>query len=171
MDVPHWEGEKRRASLASTWGRQYCGYSTLVLVSTLHQVALNTKARLGDTGGTPFNFHIYTTEISSKVMNAAQAMFCLARVDAHVTHILVKERTDTDALSATLWGRGVAKINFLLLDHIKNRYLSDLRDLEDVGLISKRSCVSVYSLVFNRLDAYREHLQRLKGRGLVTSRL
>ena len=82
----------------------------------------------------------------------------LARVDACVTPILIKEGMDAEALSATLQGRGVAKINFLLLDHTKDRYLCDQRDLEGVGLLTAGSRVSADSVVINRLDAYREHI-------------
>ena len=77
---------------------------------------------------------------------------------------------DAKARSTTLQGRGVAKINFLLLDHTKDWYLGDQRDLESVGLLTTGSHVSADSVVINRLDAYRECIQRLVGE-LVTLRL
>ena len=61
-------------------------------------------------------------------MNVALTRFRLSQVGARISPVLVKERTDTEALPATLPGCGVAKIGFLLLDHINDRYLSNLRD-------------------------------------------
>ncbi len=66
---------------------------------------------------------------------------------------------------------GVSKIDFLLLDHAKHMYLHDLQTLEQSGLVGKGSHVSADNVVFNRLDAYREHMRQLESIGVVETRL
>lgn len=77
----------------------------------------------------------------------------------------------------------IEKIDFLLLDHAKHLYLHDLQNLERSRLIGKGSHVCADNVVFNRLDAYREHMRRLEqlkivddendngGSGVVKTRL
>jgi hypothetical protein len=75
----------------------------------------------------------------------------------------------------------ISKIDFLLLDHAKHLYLSDLQNLERSKLIGKGTHVCADNVVFNRLDAYREHMRRLEqlkisdgsgcGGGVVETRL
>eukprot|EP00584_Thalassiosira_punctigera_P014500 CAMPEP_0172572792 /NCGR_PEP_ID=MMETSP1067-20121228/135860_1 /TAXON_ID=265564 ORGANISM="Thalassiosira punctigera, Strain Tpunct2005C2" /NCGR_SAMPLE_ID=MMETSP1067 /ASSEMBLY_ACC=CAM_ASM_000444 /LENGTH=404 /DNA_ID=CAMNT_0013365379 /DNA_START=126 /DNA_END=1340 /DNA_ORIENTATION=- len=149
----------------------YCGYSALVLASTLRQFVRDSKQ--------PFEFHIYTTEVSSKLINVAQSFFRLAKMDAHITTILVKGEEDNkdegkkrQMLSEILLKEhGVNRIDFLLLDHAKHLYLEDLQDLENAGLLQKGSRVSADNVVFNRLDAYRDHVHKLVEKGAATSRL
>jgi predicted O-methyltransferase YrrM len=169
----------------------------------------------------PFEFHIYTTEISTKLLNVAQSMFRLAKMENCITPILVKEdvypsnydntkrnnatkrtinssdgddndtgsngnnihatqnmidhevvESSAESLSRTLKQKyGVSKIDFLLLDHAKHMYLHDLQTLEQCGLVGKGSYVSADNVVFNRLDAYREHMRQLESIGVVETRL
>ncbi|KAL7527655.1 hypothetical protein ACHAWF_002261 [Thalassiosira exigua] len=160
----------------------YCGYSALVLASTLRQFV---KERRQQGAIEPFEFRVYTTEISSKLLNVAQSVFRLAKVEEYVTTVLVKDDDDSNgnhegkgnddgkrsSLSAALASRGVTKIDFLLLDHAKARYLRDLRSLERAGMIRAGSRVSADNVVFNRLDAYRDHVRGLAEGGYATSRL
>ena len=143
----------------------YCGYSTLVLASTLRQLL---QERQGSEQ--PFEFHIYTTEVSTKLLNVAQSIFRLAKVDAYITPILVKSEGQ-EPLSQSLKQHGVSNIDFLLLDHAKNLYLTDVQDLEDSKLLSAGSHVSADNVVYNRLDSYREHMHKLMLRRVVESRL
>jgi len=148
----------------------YCGYSALVLASTLLQYARDLAAV--DPDAPPFDFVVYTTEVSSKILTVAQSVFRLARVDARVVPLLLREGAGAPSLSAVLRDdRGLDHIDFLFLDHAKHLYLDDLRDLEDAGLLQAGSRVSADNVVFNRLDAYREHVRILEGAGVVTSRL
>ena len=65
----------------------------------------------------------------------------------------------------------MSRIDFLLMDHAKHLYLDDLRDLEGAGMLGAGSRVSADNVVFNQLDAYRDHMLKLKSRGVVESRL
>lgn len=154
----------------------YCGYSALVLAATLRQFVheLRQQQAGSGSGDTPFEFHIYTTEISSKLLNVAQSVFRLAGMEKCITPVLMKPPGDSASrsLSSTLMDdHGVSEINFLLLDHAKDLYLHDLRDVENAGLVREGSFVSADNVVFNRLDAYREHVHELELRGIVESRL
>lgn len=144
----------------------YCGYSAIVLASTLRQLLQEQQT----SSGQPFEFHIYTTEVSSKLLNVAQSVFRLAKMDAYITPILVKSESQ-EPLSQTLKKHGVSNIDFLLLDHAKNLYLNDLQDMEDNKLLSAGSHVSADNVVYNRLDSYRQHMHKLTLQRVVESRL
>mmetsp|Transcript_12240 Transcript_12240/g.23376 ORF Transcript_12240/g.23376 Transcript_12240/m.23376 type:complete len:395 (+) Transcript_12240:241-1425(+) len=162
----------------------YCGYSALVLATTLRQFIQEQEQNHDQP---PFEFQIYTTEVSSKLLNVAQSVFRLAKMEHNITPILVKSDDDAakideatkknrqksrSELSQTLLNQhGVTHIDFLLLDHAKHLYLDDLRDLEDAGLLRGGSRVSADNVVFNRLDAYRDHVHTLELEGVVESRL
>eukprot|EP00585_Thalassiosira_rotula_P002738 CAMPEP_0196145232 /NCGR_PEP_ID=MMETSP0910-20130528/19596_1 /TAXON_ID=49265 /ORGANISM="Thalassiosira rotula, Strain GSO102" /LENGTH=334 /DNA_ID=CAMNT_0041407125 /DNA_START=26 /DNA_END=1027 /DNA_ORIENTATION=+ len=125
----------------------YCGYSALVLASTLRQFMQEQEQQ---NQNQPFEFQIYTTEVSSKLLNVAQSVFRLAKMEHYITPILVNSDDDASKideaekknrqrrrseLSQTLLNQhGATRIDFLLLDHAKHLYLDDLRDLEDAGL-------------------------------------
>lgn len=155
----------------------YCGYSSLVLATTLCQFLQDQKE--DDGASSPFDFHIYTTEVSTKLINVAQSIFRLANMEAYITPIFMKSEDAANklsspsatVLSSTLREHGVTNIDFLLLDHDKSRYLSDLQDLEQSRLLRAGSYVSADNVVFNRLDAYRDHMRTLALDGVVESRL
>ena len=155
----------------------YCGYSSLVLATTLCQFLQDQKE--DDGASSPFDFHIYTTEVSTKLINVAQSIFRLANMEAYITPIFMKSEDAANklsspsatVLSSTLREHGVTNIDFLLLDHDKSRYLSDLQDLEQSQLLREGSYVSADNVVFNRLDAYRDDIRTLALEGVVESRL
>lgn len=154
----------------------YCGYSALVLATTLRQLIQDLSSNDYESNN-PFEFHIYTTEVSSKLINVAQSVFRLAKMETYITPILLKEGNDpitngSNNLSKTLREKhNISHIDFLLLDHAKSHYLNDLHALENSKLLSRGSHVSADNVVFNRLDAYRDHMHKLKARGIVESHL
>jgi predicted O-methyltransferase YrrM len=149
----------------------YCGYSSLVLASTLREIAneLQNSITEDETKET-FEFHIYTTEVSSKLINVAQSVFRMAKIEQFITPILMKA-DGKESLSAAMKQNGVYGLDFLLFDHAKNLYLSDLNDLEAGGLLKAGSHVSADNVVFNKLDAYRYHMEKLQAKGTVETRL
>ena len=93
-------------------------------------------------------------------------------MEKYITPILMKSDGQESALADTLQKQhGISNIDFLLLDHAKDRYLEDLQSLETAKLLSAGSYVSADNVVFNRLDAYREHIHQLANQGIVESRL
>ncbi|KAK1734282.1 putative catechol O-methyltransferase [Skeletonema marinoi] len=149
----------------------YCGYSSLVLASTLREIANELQnSIMEDQTEETFEFHVYTTEVSSKLINVAQSVFRMAKMEQYITPILMKS-DGKESLSATMKQNGVMGIDFLLFDHAKNLYLSDLNDLEAAGLLKAGSYVSADNVVFNKLDAYRYHMEQLQAKGIVETRL
>jgi len=144
----------------------YCGYSALVLATTLCQFIQDQKQQ--NDGAAPLEFHIYTTEVSTKLINVAQSVLRLAKMEGHITPIFMK---DEDSLSQTLQENGVTDIDFLLMDHDKPRYLRDLQELESSKMLREGSYVAADNVVFNRLDSYRNHMHELGLKGVVESRL
>ena len=144
----------------------YCGYSALVLATTLCQFIQDQKQQ--NYGAAPLEFHIYTTEVSTKLINVAQSVLRLAKMEGYITPIFMK---DEDSLSQTLQENGVTDIDFLLMDHDKPRYLRDLQELESSKMLREGSYVAADNVVFNRLDSYRNHMHGLGLKGVVESRL
>mmetsp|Transcript_7675 Transcript_7675/g.16149 ORF Transcript_7675/g.16149 Transcript_7675/m.16149 type:complete len:500 (+) Transcript_7675:268-1767(+) len=142
----------------------YCGYSALVLASTLQKALLKY-------GEDAFDFHIYTTEISSKFLNVATNIIRLSKMEKYVTTILIE---DDASLSETL-KRHLPEdsdgIDFLLLDHAKNLYLPNLLELESAELIRQHSRVCADNVVFNRLDDYRNHMKKWEKEKVVETSL
>ncbi|EED96750.1 predicted protein [Thalassiosira pseudonana CCMP1335] len=157
----------------------YCGYSAIVLATalctTLQELRDGSSGISTSSGGGDNNimmakaaanvdFHIYTTEISSKLLNVAQSMFRLAKMEKYITPILMGGSTgkkgdsggDLSSVIKNYLGGGDVGIDFLLLDHAKNLYLTDLTDLENVRLLKAGS-----------LDAYRDHMRLLAREGIA----
>ncbi|KAL3800738.1 hypothetical protein ACHAW5_009308 [Stephanodiscus triporus] len=217
----------------------YCGYSALVLAVTMRRFLLDRRRRQRrqdrqrpSSSSSSFEFQIYTTDVSTKLLNVARSIFRLAGMEGCITPILVQQQecaddhennendngvrvdvldavvaecdgpdgqnqrgrrgvvesppshssSSSESLSGVLRERhSISKIDFLLLDHAKHLYLSDLRNLERSKLIGKGTHVCADNVVFNRLDAYREHMRRLEqmkisdgsgcGGGVVETRL
>ena len=71
----------------------YCGYSALVLAITLRRFLLDRKKQHEKSiSSSPFEFHIYTTDISTKLLNVARSIFRLAGMEACITPILVQQQ-------------------------------------------------------------------------------
>jgi len=140
----------------------YCGYSALVLASTLLQFVSEHPTT------TPFEFKIVTTEVSKNLVNVAQSIFRMAKMESFITSIIIDKG---EIISDVMMQNDISHIDFLLLDHAKDRYLPDLTNLESRGLIKQGSHVSADNVVFNRLDSYRQHMMVLKEQGVVESRL
>jgi predicted O-methyltransferase YrrM len=71
----------------------YCGYSALVLAITLRRFLLDQKQHEKSiSSSSPFEFHIYTTDISTKLLNVARSIFRLAGMEGCITPILVQQQ-------------------------------------------------------------------------------
>jgi catechol O-methyltransferase len=160
----------------------YCGYSALVLCHAIRSTLMELEAH-EDARAKNVEFAVFTTEISSKLINVAQSVFRLGKVDTFVRPILVKEgdvlsevikghlNKDMDGMENIVTSIATTQIDFLLLDHAKNLYLPDLIDLENHQLLAAGSYVSADNVVFNRLDSYRNHMAMLAREGIVETRL
>ncbi len=77
----------------------YCGYSALVLAVTLRRFLLEQQQQRGGAASTspPFEFQVYTTEVSTKLLNLARSIFRLAGMEGCITPILVQQQDCLDA--------------------------------------------------------------------------
>ena len=142
-----------------------------MLASTLREIANELQNSISeDQTEETFEFHVYTTEVSSKLINVAQSVFRMAKMEQYITPILMKA-DGKESLSAVMKQNDVTGVDFLLFDHAKNLYLSDLNDLEASGLLKAGSYVSADNVVFNKLDSYRYHMEQLQAKGVVETRL
>ena len=142
------------------------------MASTLREIATELQNSISeDETEEPFEFHVYTTEVSSKLINVSQSVFRMAKMEQYITPILMKADGKESLSAAIRKQNDVMGIDFLLFDHAKNLYLSDLNDLEASGLLKSGSHVSADNVVFNKLDAYRYHMEQLQAKGIVETRL
>ncbi len=142
----------------------YCGYSALVLASTLQKALLKH-------GEDAFEFHIYTTEISSKFLNVATNIIRLSKMETYVTTILIEDDASLSETLKSYLPEDFDGIDFLLLDHAKNLYLPNLLELESTGLLRQHSYVCADNVVFNRLDDYRNHMKKWEKEKVVETSL
>jgi catechol O-methyltransferase len=62
-------------------------------------------------------------------------------------------------------------VDFLFLDHAKDMYLEDLKELEHNRFIKRGSHVAADNVIFNRLDGYRKHVRDLANKFITETRL
>lgn len=141
-----------------------------------------------------FDFHLYTVEVDPAHAEIAKQMIRLAQLENWITVVLfeeydpynnIKSATAT-TLNAVLQqaidrnkdllplSRNNHTIDFLFMDHDKDRYLSDLQHLEETSdWIKKGTYVAADNVVFARIDNYCHyvtHVLQNKHR-IVTTRL
>ena len=106
----------------------YCGYSSIRMASILMQEGVE-------------NFTIHTVDVNPQFQSVAREMIRLAGIEQHMNFVLLDEtKTLAEALP-----KHVA--DFVFLDHAKEAYLSDLRKLENGGLIGKGTYVAADNVV------------------------
>ena len=175
----------------------YCGYSSVLLGRTLREEAA-AVAVAGD-GATNLQCQLYTVEVNPAYFKISRELIRLARLEDTITlveipvEINVMETEDAAAgiVSNRIWADeaklrrqqhehdeqrdGLAstlpKIDFLLIDHDKDAYRTDLIRLEREGLIRGGSVVVADNVLFAQIDDYREYVRSLATKGLVTTEL
>jgi catechol O-methyltransferase len=149
----------------------YCGYSSIRMAHTVLELLKDTPVA---------SFHIITVDVDPNNVAVAKQMVALAELESHVTFILLKdpEHTNPKELSRTVRSKMMehfperkAFIDFLFLDHAKELYLPDLKQLEESALIQQDTWVAADNILFFRLDEYRQHAQALAVSGVVETRL
>lgn len=152
----------------------YCGYSAIRIISTLLQQATNS--------GTRKKFHLFTVDVNVKHVQVARQLVALAGLSEFVTFIVLPGSSSHTSLSQRILtairqafpALGVSvtpKIDFLLVDHDKNAYLTDLLDLQQAHLLQAGTHVAADNVVFFQLDRYRQYLAQLQQQGVVQTRL
>jgi catechol O-methyltransferase len=149
----------------------YCGYSSIRMSHTIIEKLKDTPAA---------SFHIITVDVDPNNVAVAKQMVALAELESHFTFITLQDDPghNPKELSLTVKSQMMerfpereAVIDFLFLDHAKELYLSDLKQLEVSALIQQDTWVAADNILFFRLDEYRQHVQALADTGIVETRL
>lgn len=151
----------------------YCGYGSIFLSSMLKQQVFQQDHDSLD-------FHLFTVEINPEFKKVAEKMIELAEVQDIVTVVendLLMNGDTADvgelikASYAKRFGNAdneeIDRIDFLMIDHDKDSYLSDLKRLEKSGLIRCGTIVAADNVIFAGITEYINYMQDLEKYGIV----
>lgn len=152
----------------------YCGYSCLRFLHRMLQVL-----EVGQ-------FHIFTVDVEHETIRIAKEFVTMAGMQDCVTFLHLPETRlsgEAQQLSSMLLSNiqdqfplllksiPVPQIDFLFIDHVKEAYLPDLKQLESKGFIQKGTYVAADNVLFHGIDDYRTHVGKLADQGIADSRL
>jgi len=151
----------------------YCGYGSIFLSSMLKQ---NQFQQDKDA----LEFHLFTIEINPEFAKVAKKMIELAQVQDIVTVVendLMMDGSTADVgdlIKASYVDRygntnnqELNGIDFLMIDHDKDSYLSDLKRLEASGLIRKGTIVAADNVIFAGITEYIDYMHSLEKDSIV----
>ncbi len=150
----------------------YCGYGSTVLSQILHQYAMNYEQ---------IDFHLFTVEINPSFAQIAREFIDLCGMTKYVTIIEIDllisgEIEDVGLLLKKnirehydMYDDQDSKLDFVLIDHDKDSYLSDLQLLERHAMIKQGTTVVADNVVFAAIDNYVSYMKALAAAGRVTS--
>ena len=175
----------------------YCGYASVLLGRTLREAA-ERPAESGE-GAANLECRLYTVEINPEYFAISRELIPLAQLETTIVlveipleiNIMETEDAAADIVSSQIWATeaknrqqqhqhqhngqregltsSLPQIDFLLIDHDKDAYLTDLKRLEREGLVRAGSIVVADNVLFARIDDYREYVQSLAKQGIVTT--
>ena len=147
----------------------YCGYSSIMFSKAIKD------------SGVPF--HLFSVEVVKENAQVAEKLISLAGLDKDIIVLLLdtKQESLESLLRATFYEKlssqdtstqqSQMKVDLLFIDHDKDLYLKDLRDLEQCSLVRKGCYVAADNVVFAKIDAYRDHMKELAGLGIIQTEL
>ena len=151
----------------------YCGYASIFMARSFYQIMKPEKMIC----------HLYTTEINRAYAEVATDMIQLSGMsdlvsvhaisyDGHETDVanVVSEALNNGTQTNGGDNRETAMIDFLLIDHDKDSYKTDLCKLEDSGMIQNGTKVVADNVLFAGIDDYLKYMQQMKVEGVVETR-
>lgn len=144
----------------------YCGYGSIFLTSIFKDNPEFSKY---------FDFHLFTVEINPEFIKVASAITALAKLDC--IHILENDlfldgstahigKMLTDAIHEVI---SIPVIDFLLIDHDKENYLTDLQRIDSCSLLQKGSVVAADNVIFAEINDYVHYMKGLEKLGRVAT--
>jgi predicted O-methyltransferase YrrM len=114
-------------------------------------------------------FHLSTVEIQSEYREIATTMIKLSHLDNIIDLIPSNVNLDgtIEDIDLLLTENEIRHINFLFIDHEKEKYLSDLIKLEKAKMIKRGTCVVADNVLFAQIDDYLEHMKSLHSRMII----
>lgn len=124
------------------------------------------------------DFHVITVDVDPRNIAVARELVELAGFSAHVSFVCLT-RNQPDELSARTSAvvreirpaDKAPRFDFVFIDHEKDLYLPDLRQLEQSRLVRAGTFVAADNVVFFGLDDYLAHVQGLASQGIATTEL
>ena len=148
----------------------YCGYSMIRMADILSKECKSAGIN---------RLILITVDVSEKNVRVAKRMVGLTGFE--VSFLILKDPLNVvNELSETIKSelkrllpnsQGSPCVDFLFLDHEKDLYLSDLRQMEASGMIQAKTFVAADNVVFFKLDEYRQHVNALAKTGVVKTEL
>ena len=129
----------------------YCGYSALLLASTIKEFAPN------------LDFQVISTEINPKHIGVAKRMIRLGKMEEHIT--IVQTGSVETALSEHAGPCSV--VDFVFFDHAKDSYLRDLQTLEKCRIKTGSYVCADNVIISETLSTYREYVEGLADQLIV----
>ena len=133
----------------------YCGYSALLLASTIKEFAPN------------LDFQVISTEINPKHIGVAKRMIRLGKMEEYIT--IVQTGSVETALSEHA-GPSSA-VDFVFFDHAKDSYLRDLQTLEKCWIKSGTYVCADNVIISETLSTYREYVEDLADQSIVKTEI
>jgi catechol O-methyltransferase len=113
----------------------YCGYSAILLASTIKECSPDLE------------FTVLSTEINPKHIGVAMKMIKMAKLEKHITVI---QTASVETALAEHVGPNDA-VDFVFFDHAKDQYLSDLQSLEKRGRMKKGTHVVADNVIVSEV--------------------
>lgn len=144
----------------------YCGYASILLANEFRHAS------------TSLNCHWYTAEIERSYAAIAKEIIQISGMDDVVSvHQITFNGHDTnvvevisDALTSDECAEAKPMIDLLFIDHDKDAYKSDLRKLEESGLIRKGTKVVADNVIFAQIQDYIDYMQERQKKGIVRTK-
>jgi len=145
-------GSSRKSFVCVELGT-YCGYSSILLSQILRKNLLKSI---------DVDFQLFSVEINPDFAKIAEEMIRIAECEDLISVILGSSNVG-QILQRAISNFGFQKrtIDFLFIDHCKDCYLTDLKNLEESGLIKRHTTVVADNVVFAGIDDYLQYMQKL----------
>ena len=136
----------------------YCGYASILLATILQQ----QQGRKG---------HLWTVEINPMYQTIAKQLVEMAQLQDYVTFVPLNLNYDgTTQNVATVVSSVITdatKIDFLFIDHDKDKYLHDLQLFERHGLLQTNTTVVADNVIFAQIHDYINYMKNHQTNGIV----
>lgn len=171
----------------------YCGYGSICLASMMRNIQqsyMNMKNMNVDV-----QFHLFTVEINPQFTKIAKEMIRLAKLESYITvlqndlllngttgnvsDLIQKAIMDKYAYGSTRTIHNISgtlndtcTLDFIMIDHDKDEYLSDLQCMESnkTGLIKNGTTVVADNVIFAQIDNYISYMKELEEKGIVRTK-
>jgi predicted O-methyltransferase YrrM len=164
----------------------YCGYSSILMALTILEsmIVAPASSKESTTQTTPFK--ILSVDVNHRHQAVAQKLVRLAQLEQYFSFVLLptiastSNNSDDDhrlvevlrnhMIQSPPTTTATPKIDFLFIDHDKDLYVPDLKQLEQSGWIQQGTHVAADNVIFFDIP-YRQYIRQRVQEGVVSSNL